>query len=109
MDQINSSGPFNGGNNGESADKIASDMQQAIVEFLALNESQNRVKNLIGRGTRLNVSIDEVRQFNPRLANFIRQNPIKAIHNFEDQLNKNMKDLSEGSGKQNQEKQAVQN
>jgi hypothetical protein len=50
-----------------------------------------------------------VRQFNPRLANFIRQNPIKAIHNFEDQLNKNMKDLSEGSGKQNQEKQAVQN
>jgi hypothetical protein len=37
-----------------------------------------------GRGARFNVNLDELRQFNPRLANFVVKHPIDAIKMFED-------------------------
>ena len=46
---------------------------------------------MIGRGNRLNINMDEVRQFNPRLANYIIRNPIEAIRFFEDSLNDTVK------------------
>jgi DNA replicative helicase MCM subunit Mcm2 (Cdc46/Mcm family) len=76
-------------------------MQEAANEFMNLPESRERIRGLIGRGTRFNLNIDEIRQFNPKLSNFISKKPIEAIKIFEDQLNVTLKGLQEDSGKQN--------
>lgn len=96
-DQINS-----GANNHSEIDMV-----NAIREFMDLNETKKRITNLMGRGSRLNVNIDEIRNFNPRLANFITRNPIASIKAFEDELNSRLRDLQGGSAK-NQEKTANQ-
>ena len=59
-----------------------------------------------GKGARFNVNIDELRQFNPRLANFVVKSPIDAIKMFENQLNgtiKGMNDVDGGKGGLNNE------
>ena len=63
---------------------------------------------MVGRGQRFNVNIDEIRQFNPKLSQYIAKHPIDAIKMFEDELNAQMRDMTENSGKQNSEKLAVQ-
>lgn len=63
---------------------------------------------MIGRGQRLNVNIDEIRQFNPKLSQYIAKKPIEAIKMFEDELNLTVRGMQEDSGKQNSEKLAVQ-
>lgn len=87
---------------------MKSAMLQAAEEFMAVNENQKRVRNLIGRSNRLSVDIDELRKFNPRLANYIKQNPIQGIKIFEDILNRTVRGFQEDTGKGNSEKMAVQ-
>ena len=58
----------------------------------------------MGRGNRLNINIDEVRTFNPRLANYIVKNPIQAIRHFEGTLNDSVKEIKDNSGKGGSEK-----
>lgn len=64
---------------------------------------------MIGKGQRLSVSIDEVRQFAPKLSQYITKNPIEGIKMFEDQLNQTVQGMQEDqmSGKQNSEKTAA--
>ena len=81
-------------------------MADAINEYLQNTENQKRIRNMVGRGTRLNVNIDEVRKFNPQLANYVKSKPIDGIKLFEDQLNKTVRGMQEDNGKG--EKQAVQ-
>ena len=57
-----------------------------------------RIKNLLGRGKRLNVSIDEVRQFRPKLSAYIVRQPIEAISAFEEALNAEIKNLKDDVG-----------
>ena len=95
------------GASGMSADQEKFQMQETANEFMSLPENRTRIKDLIGRGQRFNVNIDEVRQFNPRLSQYIAKMPIEAIKMFEDQLNQTVRGMQEDSGKQNQEKQAV--
>jgi DNA replicative helicase MCM subunit Mcm2 (Cdc46/Mcm family) len=57
------------------------------------------MRNMIGgRGVRFNINIDELRQFNPRLANMVLKNPIQAVKMFEDQLNATIRGMNEGNG-----------
>lgn len=42
---------------------------------------------MIGRGVRFNVNIDDLRQFNPNLSNFVLKKPVEAVKMFEDLLN----------------------
>ena len=56
------------------------------------------------KGRRFNINIDNLRQFNPRLATFVTKHPIEAIKMFEDQLNATIRGMSEDGGKQNSEK-----
>ena len=70
-----------------------------------LPESQDRIRNLIGRGQRLNVDIDEVRNHSPKLARYMQKKPIDAIKMFEDNLNESVKKAM-GDGKTNNEKLA---
>lgn len=54
---------------------------------------------MIGKGQRLSVNIDEVRQFAPKLSSYITKNPIEAIKMFEDSLNQTVKGFVEDNGK----------
>ena len=108
--QINSSANnmAMGGGAGVSADQEKFQMQETANEFMSLPENRDRIRGMIGRGHRFNVNIDEVRQFNGRLSQYIARNPIEAIKIFEDQLNQTVRGMQEDSGKQNQEKVAAQ-
>ena len=50
-------------------------------------------------GQRLNVSLDELRQFNPDLAKYVTKNPIDSIHMFEGQLDNAVRDLHQDGAK----------
>ncbi len=65
------------------------------------------MKGIIGKSNRFSVNIDELRTFNPRLANFVVKNPIEAIKMFQDQLNAKIRGLHEEGGKAGNEKQAL--
>jgi hypothetical protein len=103
--QINSSSLVGG----VSEDATKRDMKDAAQEFLGLQENQKRIKAMIGKGQRLSVSIDEIRQFAPKLSQYITKNPIQGIKMFEDQLNVTVQGMQEDqmSGKQNSEKTAA--
>lgn len=62
-------------------------MQDSVQEYMHSAELKKRIRGLIGRGTRLNLDIDEIRSINPRLARYIIKNPIESIRMFEDNLN----------------------
>jgi hypothetical protein len=53
---------------GMSSDQEKFAMQEAANEFMSLAENRDRIKDLIGRGNRFNINIDELRQFNSRLS-----------------------------------------
>ena len=46
------------------------------------------------------MNIDELRQFNPKLASYILRHPLEAIKMFEDQLNASVKSLSDDQSQQ---------
>ncbi len=73
------------------------------------DEIVKKIKAIIGRGSRFNVNIDELRIFNPKLANFVVKHPIEAIKMFEDHLNGQIRTLQEdgNNGKMSGEKQAL--
>lgn len=97
MDQIDSSAP--GGGFQGSSDQFKNMMEDAANEFLQNTENQKRIRNMVGNKTRLNINIDEVRKFNPQLANYIKSKPIDGIKMFEDQLNKTVRGMQEDHGK----------
>lgn len=56
---------------------------------------------MIGRQQRLNINIDDVRQYNPSLAAMVLQDPVEMIKLFQEQLNQSihaMQDSSQGKG-----------
>jgi DNA replication licensing factor MCM3 len=53
------------------------------------------LNNASKNNTRLNINMDELRQFNARLAQFVVKDPIKAVKMFQDTLNANIKNLKE--------------
>lgn len=54
------------------------------------------------------MNIDELRQFNPRMAGFVIRDPLAALKMFQDTLNENIKGLKEESNsKLSNEKQAL--
>ena len=91
-----------------SEDAIKNKMRDVSNTFMNLPEVQKRIRGLIGRSQRLNVSIDEVRHFDGDLAKFIAKNPIDAIKIFEDSLNSTVKGMQDDGGKGNSEKQQAQ-
>jgi DNA replication licensing factor MCM3 len=58
-----------------------------VQDFLNNQETNKRIRGIIGRQNRFNVNMDELRQYNPRLANFVLKDPISGIKMFQDQLN----------------------
>lgn len=65
---------------------------------------------MIGKqSSRLEINLDDLRQFSPDLAKYVVKNPIEAINMFESQLDRSVQDLKDDQGKGNAEKQALQN
>jgi hypothetical protein len=53
-----------------------------VQDFLNHQESQKKIRGIIGRSNRLTVNMDELRQFNPRLSQFVTRDPLTAIKMF---------------------------
>lgn len=58
-----------------------------VQDFMISNEINKRVRNLANsnntkNNNRFNVNIDELRQYNPRLATFIISDPLTAMKMF---------------------------
>lgn len=84
-------------------------MKSAAAEYMSKREQQKRVQTMIGKqGSRLEVNLDDLRQFSPELAKYVTKNPIEAINMFEGQLDRSVQDLKDDQGKGNTEKQALQ-
>jgi DNA replicative helicase MCM subunit Mcm2 (Cdc46/Mcm family) len=66
-------------------------MKSAAAEYMSKREQQKRIQNLIGKqGSRLEVNLDDLRQFSPDLAKYVTKNPIEAINMFESQLERSV-------------------
>ncbi len=102
---INTSSNPVGGLIQSDAEKLQ--LQEMIQDFLNHQESQKKIRALLGKGNRLTVNMDELRTFNPRLANYVLRDPLAAIKMFQDQLNQTIKGMQDDGGKAgNSEKMA---
>lgn len=72
-------------------------MKAQVEKYLTANENLKKIKDMIGKQTRLTVDIDHIRKFDAGLANFIVKNPLKSVKLFEDQLNAQVGQLSQNS------------
>ena len=65
-------------------------MKGLVADYLNKREVKKQINLLMTdnkqSGPRLNVSIDELRQFEPKLANYVLKHPIDAVSMFENQL-----------------------
>ena len=59
----------------------------AAQAFLTEQAVSKKVKDLVGKSTRLTLNIDDLRRRNGNLADFIVRNPLQAIQIFEELLN----------------------
>lgn len=89
-----------------NADRERLDIMDKVNEFMNNTEIKKRIKQLQGRGIRLNLDIDEIRSFDPRLAKYIIKRPIEALRMFEDELNQSIRALEQ---EEKNEKTQVQN
>ena len=70
MDQINSMTNQNVAMGGQPPN---SELEKAMMkdkaeEFMSLDATQSRIRQILGKGQRFNVNIDEVRKFDPKLS-----------------------------------------
>jgi hypothetical protein len=65
-----------------SSDAEKLQLQEMVQDFLNHQESQKKIRGIIGRSNRLTVNMDELRQFNPRLSQFVTRDPLTAIKMF---------------------------
>ena len=72
-------------------------MKAQVEKYLTANENLKKIKDMIGKSTRLTVDMDHIRKFDANLANFILKNPLQAVKLFEDQLNAQVGQLSQNS------------
>ena len=70
----------NGGLISNDAEKLQ--LQEMVQDFLNHQESQKKIRSILGRQNRLNVNMDELRQFNPRLAAFVLRDPLSGVKMF---------------------------
>ena len=62
-------------------------MKGFVADYLNKREVKKQVNGLIAMpGNRLNVSLDELRQFDSRLAEYVLKHPVDAVSMFENQL-----------------------
>lgn len=63
-------------------------LKEMVSDYMNHNEINKRVRNLVNqansKNVRFNINMDELREFNPRLANYVTQDPLSAIKMFQD-------------------------
>jgi len=75
-------------------------MKGMVADYLNKREVKKQINNISATpGTRLNVNLDELRQFNTQLANYVTKHPVDAVSMFENQLDQKIKDIKDDTGK----------
>jgi DNA replicative helicase MCM subunit Mcm2 (Cdc46/Mcm family) len=81
-------------------------MRNRVEEFMSKQESKKNIRGLLQKEqSRLGVSMDELRKFDPALAKYVQKNPIDAVNLFEGALDRSIKDMQDDSKGGNPEKQ----
>ena len=70
------------------------EMNEIIDQFLRKTNFKDSFRSAVADKSRFNVKLDEVREFSPKLSQFLLKNPIKAINLFEIRVNKLIDDLN---------------
>lgn len=83
---------------GKDAERLQ--YQEMAQDFMNQAEMMQKMRHMTTssqKTPRLNVSVDEVRRFNPRLSDFIVKDPLGALKMFQDHLNQAMKSMRDDS------------
>ena len=84
-------------------------MKQMASDYLNTRDQQRKINSMMTKqGNRFDIDIDDLRQSNPELANYVLKNPIESIGMFEGHIDRAAKDLRDGGAKDQSEKQAAQ-
>jgi len=79
--------------------------RQKAAGFLSRPENLKKIKDMVGKGNRLTLNIDDIRRSDPGLASFILKSPLAAIRVFEENLNAQASQFT-GNDQKGGEKQA---
>ena len=75
-------------------------MKGLAADYLNKREVKKQINNISATpGTRLNINLDELRQFDGRLASYVLKHPVDAVSMFENQLDQKIKDIKDDTGK----------
>ena len=66
-----------------------------VTEYMSRAEFRKQIRSLLKHPSqqRLNVSIDDLRGFDPNMANYVMRNPIDAVSMFEGELDRTIKEM----------------
>ena len=80
-----------------------------VTEYMSRAEFRKQIRSLLKHPSqqRLSVSIDDLRGFDPNMANYVMRNPIDAVSMFEGELDRTIKEMQDDSAKGASEKQAA--
>lgn len=67
-----------------SPDQEKLEMQQLVSDYLNNQEWLKLVRNIINKTNRLNINMDDLRKYNPKLAQYVTKDPLSAIKMFQD-------------------------
>ena len=70
-------------------------MGEAMDQFLRRTNFKDSYSAAVGDKSRFNIDLDQLRDFDPKLTQYIIKNPVKGIQLFEDRVNKLLSELND--------------
>lgn len=75
-------------------------MKSLVGDYMSSRENQKQIAGLVQKSkNRLDINLDDLRNFSPDLAKYVTKNPIEAINMFEQQLDRSVQDLKDENRK----------
>ena len=66
-------------------------MKSLVGDYMSSRENQKQISGLVSKAkNRLDINLDDLRNFNPDLAKYVTKNPIEAINMFEQQIDRSV-------------------
>lgn len=78
-------------------DSNFSELESLMTQYLVNSQLTELVKDAIDTQgkNRVNINLDDLRRYNPKLASFIQKRPTQAISMFEQKLNQLIKEMND--------------
>lgn len=78
-------------------DSNYSELEGLMTQYLVNSQLHDLVRDSLDTQgkNRVNINLDDLRRYNPKLASFIQKKPIQAINMFEQKLNQLIKEMND--------------